>query len=288
VDTEQKMAAAPGGGKLLGSLLVEQGKLSENSIEKIVKFARKKRLRFGEAAVRLRLISAKDLEHAMASQFDYPFLEKGEGSLSKELNAAYQPFSKKGQALRNLCSQLMLRWYSHDQKTLAVAAADERQGCTYVAANIAVIFSQLGYRTLLIDADLQHGRQHKIFRIENKLGLSGVLIGRARADQAVRVLPMFRALAVMPAGANPPNPVEIVGRSELRATMSNLREKYDVVIVDTPPMSLHTGTEIIAKSCDSTLLVARQNHTLISDAKSLDIALHAAGARIVGMAMSRF
>ena len=147
----------------LGQVLVDHGKIGERDIERILKYARKKRLRFGEAASRLRLVSHDDIERAMAAQFDYPYLEKGAGGYPSELVAAFEPFSKKGRALRILRAQLLSHWHSDENRTLAIIAPSQREGCSYIAANLAVAFSQLGQRTLLVDANLQHARQHKKF-----------------------------------------------------------------------------------------------------------------------------
>ena len=170
-------------GSLIGLLLVQHGKIKNSDIERILAYARKKDMRFGEAAVKLRLISGVDLDRAIATQFDYPYLEKGAGGYSaigeKELVAAFSPFSDKGQTLRVLRAQLLLHGISSERHALAIVGSQDREGCSFIAANLAVTFSQLGQRTLLIDADLQNGRQHKLFGVKNDVGLSAALVGHA-------------------------------------------------------------------------------------------------------------
>jgi Mrp family chromosome partitioning ATPase len=99
---------------------------------------------------------------------------------------------------------------------------------------------------------------------------------------------VFRALSIMPSGAQPPNPVELMGRRELPALLADLRSQYDVVIVDTPSMEMRTGAEMIARACGSALVVARKNHTLVADAQNLTDALHSSGTKIVGTTLTDF
>lgn len=275
-------------GNRLGQVLVDHGKIKERDIERILKYARKKRLRFGEAAARLRLISRTDLEHAMAAQFDYPYLEKGAGGYPAELVAAFKPFSPKGQALRILCAQLLLRWHSDQRKALAVVGSGYREGCSYIAANLAIVFSQLGHRTLLVDADMQNARQHKLFGIKNDVGLSAALVGRASFESVIKKMVLFRDLSILPAGAPPPNPAELLDRAELKDSMAWLRQQYEVVIFDTPPVTENLGIEAVATACGSALAVFRKDYTKLSDAESLVQAIRGSGADVVGSVMSNF
>lgn len=271
---------------LLGRLLVEQGKIQESDVERVVDYARRKHLRFGEAAVKLRLISRHDLEHAVAAQFDYPYLARDTGGYSSKLVAAFEPFSLKGQALRNLRSQLLLRWHSDAHQTLAVVSPDDKETSSYIAANLAIVFSQLGQRALLVDADLPNARQHELFRVKNDVGLSAVLVSRAAVASVTKKLSLFRDLYIIPAGAPPPNPTELLGRRELLKMMTELRHQYDVIIFDAPPVSANSGAELIAGACGSALAVLRKNRTYVSDATSLMDAVREAGADIVGSVMA--
>ncbi len=275
-------------GNLLGQLLVDQGKIKEVDIERILKYARKKHVRFGVAATKLRLISSHDLEHAMAAQFDYPYLEAGAGGYSNELVAAFKPFSQKGQALRILRAQLLLRWHSKGENALAVVGSHDREGCSYLAANLAVVFSQLGHRTLLVDADLQQARMHKMFGVKNDVGLSAVLVGRAEVESVVNELVLFRGLTLLPAGAPPPNPGELLGRKELQDLIPQLRSQYDVVIVDTPPVNANYGAATVAGACGNALVVMRKNRTKLADAEVLMQEMRGAGAEVVGTVLNDF
>jgi protein-tyrosine kinase len=276
-------------GSLVGRLLIDQGKIDKKDIERIVKHARKKKLRFGEAAKDLKLISKMDLQHALAEQFDYPFLKKDEGGLSRDLVAAYEPFSRKGQSLRNLRARLLQNWGANGQhQAMAVVGAKDGDGCSYIAANLAIVFSQLGQRTLLVDADMLNSRQHKLFNVSNNVGLSAVLLGRTSHDQRIKQLTLFRNLFILPAGAPPPNVTELLGRRELVRLVETLRDLFDIVIFDTPPGTSDSGADFVAAACGNALITLRHHKTGLAEAENLVGTVRASGANIVGAVINDF
>ncbi len=271
----------------LGQILLETGKIRDRDVEQILHLAKKKGLHFGEAAVKLKLTTRDDIEHALARQFQYPYLREGEGGFGKELVAAYKPFTPKVEALRVLRSQLMLRWFSAGHKSLAIVSAGRHEGRSYLAANLAVVFSQLGDRTLLVDADLKYPRQHQIFRLENSPGLSPTLVGRTSGKLVVCGIPQFKNLSVLPAGTPPPNPDELLARDELEQIRTQLIAEYDVVIFDTPAGATGGGAEIVASRCGGALMVARRNRTSLSDARAFTERLRSR-SEWVGSVLNRF
>lgn len=128
----------------MGALLVDAGKLTLEGAERALRMQKDLGIRFGEAAVRLGLVSEDDVQEALARQFAYPYLPKGQANLSPRLVAAYEPFSPQVESLRAIRSQLMLRWFARGHRALAVLGADPEDGAALFAANLAVVFSQLG------------------------------------------------------------------------------------------------------------------------------------------------
>lgn len=277
-----------GADTLLGRVFVDQGIIDEDDIEIIVKHARQKRLRFGEAARELKLISKEDLERAMAKQFNNPFLAEGEGGYPVELVAAFKPFSKKGQAIHKLRACLLQHWNSVEHRSLAVVGSSTHQGCSYIAANLAITFSQLGQRTLLVDADMQNAHLHQLFNINNNVGLSAVLAGRTSINFVAKKLPFFRNLSIVSAGAPPPNATELLGRKELNNVMMKLRKHFEIVIFDTPPLDSNSGAELIARACGDSIVVLRKDFTIIEDAKVLVDALRENKSDIIGAVMTNY
>lgn len=139
----------------IGSILVKVGRLSVADTEKIMHFQLERKLRFGDAALALGLLTPADIELALSRQFDYPYLLRGESAISEDVVAAYEPFSERVEALRALRNQLMWRWFESGEghRALAITSGERADGRSFLAANLAVVFSQQGQRTLLIDAD---------------------------------------------------------------------------------------------------------------------------------------
>ena len=215
----------------MGALLVESGKLTADNAERVLHIHRELGIRYGEAAMRLGLVSEDDIRQVLARQFGYPYVQPGEASLSPRLIAAYAPFSPQVEGLRAIRSQLMLRWFARGRRALAIAAADPDDGAALFAANLAVVLSQLGEQTLLVDANLRTGRQQELFGLKPGPGLSDLLAGRVDLDAIVRV-PGFGDLSVLPAGTLPPNPQELLSRDAFRSLHTLLESRYDVVLYD--------------------------------------------------------
>ena len=283
-----KPAPATGGcGRSIGAILIDTGRLTADSAERILRLQKEQGKRFGDAAIELGLLGEDDIRFALASQFDYPYLAAGDSSLSHELVAAYKPFSPVVEQLRVLRSQLMLRWFDAEaqHKTLAIVSPGMSDGRSFIAANLAIVFSQLGERTLLIDADLRTPRQHELFKLGNNAGLSGLLAGRANAAAVVRV-PTLLGLSVLPAGAVPPNPQELLGRPAFIETLHNLSRDFDVVIIDTPAASEYADAQTIAVRAEAAIMLARKNQSSLPAMALLARNLQQSGATLVGSVLN--
>jgi protein-tyrosine kinase len=284
------LPSVPGGGRSIGNILVDSGLLRTEDVESILSAQKKYGLRFGDAAVRIGLVSAADVQFALSRQFSYSYLRKTSGDkrpVSDELIAAYQPFSAQVEQLRSIRSQLTLRWFSkiEQRQVLSVVGTERNEGRSHLAANLAVVFSQLGERTLLVDADMRNPRQHEIFYLENKVGLSTMLSGRAR-DEAIVRIPDLAGLCVLPAGPVPPNPLELLSRLNFDEFMLHARASFDVVILDTPALSVGEDAAMIAVRTGAALVVARSEHTRMSAFSELVTGLVDAGVNVVGSVLN--
>jgi chain length determinant protein tyrosine kinase EpsG len=272
-------------GRSIGAILIDSGKLTPAGAEQILHAQKELGLHFGEAAIQLGLVTAQDIQAALAKQYDYPYLLKGEyaGEVSEELIAAYQPFSHQVEILRGIRSQLMLRWFTGEpeQRTLAIASPGRGDGRSYLAANLAVVFSQLGEHTLLIDADLRNPRQHELFGLDNRRGLSTILAGRAESSE-LRRIPSFIDLSVLVAGPQPPNPQELLGRPIFARLLEEMVNEFDVVILDTPAFAHYADVQTIAVRASGTLVVARNNCCPVSGYREMVRRFADAGVAVVG------
>jgi receptor protein-tyrosine kinase len=273
----------------IGAILIDAGKLLAQDAERILALQKRESLRFGDAAIKLGLVAPEDIQHALSLQFDYPYLLPGEANVSHELVAAYAPFARSVETLRALRSQLLLRWFgtAPRRKALAIVSPGRSEGRSYLAANLAIVFSQLGERTLLIDADLRRPRQHELFRLSNQQGLSSMLAGRTERDAMQRV-PAFVDLSVLTAGATPPNPVELLGRPSFSQTLERLADEFDVIILDTAAGAESADAQAVAVKAGAALVIAREDHTRVREADELLTRLSAANAQLVGMVLTSF
>lgn len=270
-----------------GRILLDMGKITPESIERVLRLQKDKGQRFGEVAKQLGLISEADIRQVLSQQFDYPYLQAGQGNFDPLLVAAYQPFSKEVEALRALRSQLALRWFGEGHKALAIVSVNAGDGCSRTAANLALVFSQLGERTLLVDANLRAPFQHKIFNVKESRGLSDILAGRAGMEVAARV-ESFESLSVLGGGTVPPNPQELLGRSTFVDFMNTAMNQYDIIIVDTPPATESSDAQTVTARCRGGLLVSRLNHTRMADLQNVKEQITVSGAHIVGAVINDY
>jgi protein-tyrosine kinase len=277
------------GDRRIGSILAEEGRLDAADIQRVMQLQHMEGLRFGDAALRLGLINVDDLHRAIATQYDLPHLLPGNDSFSDELVIAQDPFNPRAEELRGLRTQLLIRWSRAGVKhrVLAIVSPGSGEGRSYVAANLAVAFSQLGERTLLIDADLRNPRQHLIFNVSDRIGLSAVLSGRA-SRSAVAPVPEFGALSLLPAGARPPNPQELLAGLGLGVLLHELRTEFDVIILDTAPARAYADAQAVAFRAGNALVVARKDATRLADTKTVIRELGDMGAHIVGTVFNAF
>jgi len=273
----------------IGSILAAQGKLGPQDIERVLQLQQSQGSRFGEAALRVGLITKDDLQSALAKQYDFPHLLPGTGGISTEIVVAYEPFHPRAEELRALRTQLSIRWSNAGvrHRMLAIVSPGPGEGRSYVAANLAAVFSQLGERTLLIDADLRAPRQHRIFDVPDRVGLSAILAGRADRSAVVPV-PQFGTLSLLPAGARPPNPQELLSRRALAGLLQELRTEFDVIFIDTPPATRYADAQSVTFQAGSAMVLARRNHTRLADTAGVVRQLSDTGARILGTVLNAF
>jgi chain length determinant protein tyrosine kinase EpsG len=265
----------------IGKLLQDAGKLKPKDLERVLKLQQEKKLRFGEAAKQLGLVTDADIQQALAHQFDYPTFSAAEAGLNPELTAATAPYSKEAEALRSVRAELMLRWFREGRKTLAVCEASAGDGASYLAANLAVLFAQMGRKVLLIDANMRQPQQHTVFSLANNTGLSEVLAERVASVQ-VRAVKAFPTLSVLTAGSPPPNPAELLARPTFDALLSSLEAGYDIILIDVAPSQLSSDFQQIAARVGGMLIATRRNVSRLAPLAELKEKILFTGAQVVG------
>jgi chain length determinant protein tyrosine kinase EpsG len=250
--TEQDRSREP-----IGALLVRTGLIHPPEVERTLAWARQEGLRFGEAAIARRLLTPAQLDQALARQFHYPLLDAAHSAVSPEVVAAFDPRNPLVADLRRIRARLDGALPSGaGARCIAVIGPGPGAGRSFLAANLAVCIAQAGRRTLLVDADLQAGRQHLVFGLSNRTGLSSMLNDRIEPGALQRVADLD-GLTVISCGPVAPNPSELLSRGTFGHLLASFRHAYDTVILDTGGALDEPDAGLVARQAGAALLVAR-------------------------------
>jgi protein-tyrosine kinase len=273
----------------LGDILRRAKGLTHDQVQQALRYQKEHNVRFGEAVVALGLASPADVIWALAQQFHYPYSPSAEHGVHKELVVANDPFSEAVESFRNIRSQLIMGVMGPSEKRSAIAfvSPEVGEGKTFMAANLAVAFSQLPGRTLIVDADLRTPRLHEVFEAELTGGLSSILAGRAEPN-VITPVEHLPNLYFLPAGVGAPNPVELLQSSAFSLLLRELLTKFDYVLVDTPAATYGSDARIIASHCGAALIVGRKNHSKVSSVQNLVKQLKNGSVQIAGALMNEF
>jgi len=270
--------------RTLGAILIDAGRLNPLQLTLVLELQQMEGLRFGEAAQQLGILDANDILYGLTRQFEYISLAPGDATVAPEVLAAFGSSHPLLEGLRDVRSQIMLHWMEqmYSQRSVALISAQRGEGKSFVAANLAVLFAQLGQRTLLVDADLIHPRQHTLFNLDNRSGLSSVLCGLAGLQVAAPI-PRLGGLTVLTAGPTPPNPRELLSRPLLSNLLAQAGQEFDAVLIDTPSGAL-IDARIIAANAGASVLVSRPKASTVAETAALTSAL----GNLLGAVVNQF
>jgi len=192
--------------------------------------------------------------------------------------------SPRAEALRQLRTNLQFVNVDHPMRTLVVTSAVAGEGKSSTACNLATLFAEAGRKVLLIDADLRRPRIAEYLGIEGAVGLTTLLAGQAEIGDVVQQ--WGTGLWVLPSGFQPPNPSELLGSEHMADLLTYFRERYDVVVVDCPPLLPVTDAAIVAARADGALLVTRARKTTLAQVTAAAAALRSVDARLLGCVLN--
>ncbi|MBR4073398.1 MAG: CpsD/CapB family tyrosine-protein kinase [Clostridia bacterium] len=181
-------------------------------------------------------------------------------------------------------TNLMFLLAQQNGKIVAFTSSNASEGKSTTSVNVAIAFSQLGGKVLVVDADLRRSSIHKKLRLENEDGISNVLAGFSEFSKAVQSI--NPNLDVLTAGPIPPNPSELLGSPKLTELFDKLREEYDYIIIDTPPLNVVTDALLIGPKTDGIILVVRDEFTPHDTVKRAIDAAEFANIKILGAVMN--
>ena len=198
-------------------------------------------------------------------------------------NGVPNNFSESFRALR---TNLLFSSVDEGGRSIVITSTGPGEGKTAVATNLAEALAQAGERVLLVDADMRKPRVHTVFGRPQEPGLSNVLVGNAKASEAVQPATVS-GLWVMPSGAHPPNPAELLGSKRFKDFMASLQQHFDWVIIDTPPVMAVTDASIVAHLATGVLFVVGSEMTSRHAARRALEQLEHARGRFVGAVLNK-
>lgn len=209
-------------------------------------------------------------------------------TLSERLVTGVDPRSPVSEAYRSLRTNITFARPERSPKTLVFTSPMPGDGKTTSAANLAITLAQQGLHILLVDADLRRGVLNGVFKVPREPGLSNVLVGAEKLPGAIRRIDLGDAgtLDFLTTGTLPPNPAELLGSEKMRQLLGILQEKYDAVILDTPPLNVVTDAAVLGTIADGVVLIARAG---VTDKRALIYAAEQLGnvrAPVVGAVLN--
>lgn len=204
----------------------------------------------------------------------------------RDLAVHSDPTSLAAEACRSIRTNMLFIAAQKEFSVFSVTSPGPRDGKTTVAINLAVTLAQAGSKILLIDTDLRKPRIHKSFALKDEKGISNVMAGTVQLKDAICRCQVPN-LDVLPCGPLPPNPAELLHTEQFKRILSQCREMYDRVVLDSPPIGPVTDPAIVGALADGVILVLRAGHTSREAAQFARRQLADAGARILGLVMNQ-
>jgi capsular exopolysaccharide synthesis family protein len=202
-----------------------------------------------------------------------------------ELIVHREPNSGTAEAARALRTNILYMSPDHPYRTLLVTSAGPSEGKTTVASCIAVAMAHAGHKVVLLDCDMRRPRMHKVFGLKNDAGVTTALVDPNTIDRIIHdtVVPSMRVICT---GPIPPNPSELLHSEAFARLLSELKQRFDRVIIDSPPIVPVTDAAILATQVDGTILIVRAFQTSRDLVRRAKRTLSDVGAHIIGAVLN--
>lgn len=197
-----------------------------------------------------------------------------------------EPFSLASEGFRTIRAGIRLSSADRPVEVIVVTSSDQGEGKSTLVANLGVVFAQDDARTILIDADLRRATLHNCFGINHEeAGLTEILTGQMSLEECINKTAVEK-LDVLPAGGAVPNPAELVGSRKMKDLINMLREHYDYIIIDTPPVAPVADSLVLSPLADGVIMVVRSKKTIRKEARKTLYKLREAGSRVLGVVLN--
>lgn len=213
-------------------------------------------------------------------------IDKSKKGSQTGIYVANQPRSPVSESFRSL--RTSLEFYSVDRpiRSIIVTSAGPQEGKTTIACNLAVILAQSSKRVVLLDADMRRPNVHTQLNIPNRLGLSNLMRNRMPIEEVIQVSGSIANLSVITSGSLPPNPAELLSSERMTHIIQQLKEMFDMLIIDTPP-AIVSDPQILSTKSDAVLFVIRPGKTRSVAMQTPLEEFHRVGANVIGVVMNR-
>ena len=193
--------------------------------------------------------------------------------------------SIRAEAFRQLRTNLEFSNVDDPPRIIVVTSSVANEGKSSTATNLAVIFAEAGKKVLLVEGDLRRPRVADYLGIEGSIGLTNVLAGQVAIDDVLQSWGRG-GLTVLPSGSVPPNPSELLGSNNMAAMLRSLAQRFDVILIDSPPLLPVTDAAVLAARADGALLVVHHGHTTRQQVAAAAGSLSKVDARLLGCVLN--
>jgi polysaccharide biosynthesis transport protein len=198
-----------------------------------------------------------------------------------------EPTSPAAESYRSLRTSLQFARQEGQLRSIVVTSPGVAEGKTATLANLGAVFAQAGERVVLVSCDLRRPRIGTFFGLDERVGLTSILLGQRTLEQALVPVPGFDRLSLLPAGPVPPNPAELLNSAPAQNIFARLRERFDLVLIDSPPVLPVTDAAILSRHADATLLLVAAGQTRRGDLLRAVERLNQVGAKILGIVLNK-
>ena len=199
---------------------------------------------------------------------------------------AKNPRSPVAEAFRSLRTNLEYSSVDNPARIMLVTSSGESEGKSTIAANLAIVEAQSGKNVIIIDADMRRPKVHVQFNKSNRKGLSDVVTGKLRIEDVVKTYDQVKNLSIITCGTIPPNPSELLGSERMSQTLKELEERFDLVIIDTPPMIV-SDAQILSGKVDGVIFVIIPGQTRVIAALRPMEELRRIGSHVLGVVANK-
>jgi capsular exopolysaccharide synthesis family protein len=200
--------------------------------------------------------------------------------------AVTEPTSPAAEAYRSLRTSLQFTGQERRLRSLVITSPAASEGKTSTLANLGVVFAQAGGRVLMVSCDLRRPRLGEFFGFDERSGLTTVLSGQQSLEEAIQPVSGHDRLWALPAGQVPPNPAELLNGPGARQVFTALAERFDLVIIDSPPILPVTDAVVLSQHADATLMVVAAGQTRRADLRRAAEKLDQVGVAVLGTVLN--